>query len=137
MKKRLFQVLDEMNKTDIETSTKFVAVCNHFVEAKKSKNGDLVTMGTPPGTIRDLGLTEHIIPILILVDIKEYNRLKEIDIPESKESIKAKKWDDLDTKISKCYPECFDEDDDSNEECYENADLCTIGELAAQAFGYL
>lgn len=48
-----------------------------------------------------------------------------------------KKWDDLDTKISKCYPECFDEDYDSNEECYENADLCTIGELAAQAFGYL
>ncbi|WP_313579851.1 hypothetical protein [Chishuiella sp.] len=46
-----------------------------------------------------------------------------------------KKWDDLDNEISKCYPECFD--DDENEECYENADLCTIGELAAQTFGYL
>lgn len=137
MKKRLFQVLDEMNKTDIDTATKFVAVCNQMVEAKKSKNGDLVTMGTPSGTIRDLALTEHIVPMLILVNIKEYNRLKDIETPESKESIKARKWDKLEAEIAKCYPECMDEADEDLDEYFENADLTTIGELAASAFGFL
>lgn len=48
-----------------------------------------------------------------------------------------KKWDDLESKIAKCYPECLDEDDEESDEYYENADLTTIGELAASAFGFL
>lgn len=48
-----------------------------------------------------------------------------------------KKWYDLEEKISKCYPEYLDEADEEGEEYYENADLTTIGELAASAFGFL
>lgn len=41
---------------------------------------------------------------------------------------KADKWDELDKKIAKFYPE--DESEDPG-------DLCDIGEVAAVAFGYL
>ena len=49
---------------------------------------------------------------------------------------KADKWDKLGEKIAKCYP---DYDDDGNELETEEpeADLCTIGEFAATAFGWL
>ena len=40
---------------------------------------------------------------------------------------KADKWDALGAEISKCY--CNPE--------IEDADLCTIGEMAASAFGWL
>ncbi|MDM1542009.1 hypothetical protein [Empedobacter sp. 189-2] len=53
-----------------------------------------------------------------------------------------KKWNDLDRQISKCYANVLevDEDDLTDEDDlsdYENADLTTIGELAAIAFGYM
>lgn len=50
-----------------------------------------------------------------------------------------KKWNDLDDKIGRCYPDTLevDEDDLTDEDDYEDADLCTIGEIAASAFGYL
>ncbi len=55
---------------------------------------------------------------------------------------KAEKWDALDAKILKCYPPETDEDkeyiDPEGEiEWDYNADLVTIGGIAAQAFGYL
>jgi len=46
---------------------------------------------------------------------------------------KANKWDKLDAQILKCYQ-------DENGKEYsedEGGDLCTIGEIAAIAFGYL
>ena len=41
---------------------------------------------------------------------------------------KADKWDELDKKIGKFYPE---------DETEDTGDLCDIGEAAAVAFGYL
>jgi hypothetical protein len=54
---------------------------------------------------------------------------------------KAEKWDKLAQKIDSCYGE-FDENGEEGESDYENEfgsepDLCTIGEYAASAFGYL
>jgi len=53
---------------------------------------------------------------------------------------KADKWDELDDQIAKCYcnkdGEYVDEDSDDKAEI-EDADLCTIGEIAASAFGWL
>lgn len=46
---------------------------------------------------------------------------------------KMQKWDDLDKEISGCY---YDKDDNELPDD-EGGDLCTIGELAAAAFGYL
>ena len=45
---------------------------------------------------------------------------------------KAEKWDKLDAEINKCY---YDEDGEELDD-EEGGDLITIGELAAEAFGY-
>jgi hypothetical protein len=50
--------------------------------------------------------------------------------------IKAEKWDMLETEISKCYCNSDGEYDEDNPEI-EDADLITIGEIAATAFGWL
>lgn len=42
---------------------------------------------------------------------------------------KARKWDELDNKIGKFYPDDDEED--------EGGDLCDIGELCARKFGYM
>lgn len=42
---------------------------------------------------------------------------------------KAEKWDKLEAKISKFYPEDYDDN--------VEGDLCDIGEIAATAFGFL
>ncbi len=49
---------------------------------------------------------------------------------------KAEKWDKLEAEISKCYCNVDAEYDEDNPEI-EDADLCTIGEIAASAFGWL
>lgn len=54
----------------------------------------------------------------------------------SKMKMKAEKWDKLADKISKCYCNSDGEYDEDNPEI-EGADLLTIGEMAANAFGWL
>lgn len=49
---------------------------------------------------------------------------------------KAEKWDTLGEQIAKCYCNEEGEFDDTNPEI-EGADLGTVGELAASAFGWL
>ena len=48
---------------------------------------------------------------------------------------KAEKWDALDSKIAKCYVD--ENGEELSEEDSEGIDLCTIGEIAATAFGWL
>lgn len=50
--------------------------------------------------------------------------------------LKAEKWDKLDEAIGKCYPD-YDEEGNEIQTEIEDADLGTIGEIAAKAFGYL
>lgn len=53
----------------------------------------------------------------------------------SKYQHKALKWDELHDKIAKYY---VDEDgEELSEEDSEDIDLCTIGEISANAFGFL
>jgi hypothetical protein len=49
---------------------------------------------------------------------------------------KAEKWDLLNEEIGKCYPNYDDEGNELESEIPE-ADLGTIGEIAATAFKYL
>ncbi len=58
----------------------------------------------------------------------------EIEINEWKE--KSDKWDKLGAEIAKCYENEEGEYDEDNPEI-EGADLGTIGEMAAMAFGWL
>ena len=48
---------------------------------------------------------------------------------------KAQKWDELEKKIAACYVD--EEGEELSEEDLEGIDLCTIGEIAAVAFGFL
>ncbi|MEZ2446085.1 hypothetical protein AB6805_30425 [Chitinophaga sp. RCC_12] len=50
--------------------------------------------------------------------------------------LKAEKWDALDDKIASCYGK-DNEEGEWEESDDDNIDLCTIGEIAASAFGWL
>lgn len=70
-KKRLFQVLDEMNLEDIENSTSMVEVGSNFISADKVKGGAKISMGMPESALMAI-IQDEKIPILLLVDKKEY-----------------------------------------------------------------
>lgn len=81
-----------------------------------------VDMGT-------FGLVE--LELLAIENEMEYTKEQ---IEEMKK--KADKWDALGAKIEKCYCNADGEYDEENPEI-EDADLCTIGKMAASAFGWL
>lgn len=65
---------------------------------------------------------------MIQISQEEYEKLKR----------KAQKWDDLGAKIARCYPpEPGDEIEGDDTDYIEDADLLTIGEIAASAYGWL
>lgn len=75
MKKRLFQILDEINVDDAKNSTRNIAVSNGFVRMDKTKEGCQVTMASDSRAMADL-LTNEAIPVLLIINKEEYNKLK-------------------------------------------------------------
>lgn len=75
-KKRLFQVLDEMNVSDIENGTKLVCVSSNFIAGDTIKQGSKITMGAHVGAVNEL-MREKVIPVLLLVDKETYFKLTE------------------------------------------------------------
>ena len=75
-KKRLFQILDEMNVADTTNKTTLVGVCPNLVSADYTAKmqGTKVTMGVPGNMVLDIQ-TNDIIPILLLIDNKEYDKI--------------------------------------------------------------
>ncbi|HEX2683616.1 MAG TPA: hypothetical protein VHL77_06775 [Ferruginibacter sp.] len=47
MKKRMFQILDEMNVADGKNGTATLGLCPHLVSANTVKQGGHITMGVP------------------------------------------------------------------------------------------
>ena len=82
MGKTFFEVLDEMNKHDIEHSTKLVSVSFDFVSGNKVKQGAKITMGTEFSGLVDLW-NDDVIPVLMLVDKKEYFKRTEEGKPKT------------------------------------------------------
>jgi hypothetical protein len=76
MKKRLFQILDEMNVHDIEHKTEMVAVSSNFIAADKVKQGAVLKMGAPESVLADL-FADSVMPVLLILDKKEYQKRKE------------------------------------------------------------
>lgn len=75
MKKRLFQVLDEMNEEDAANGTKMVQVCPSLVTANTAKGGLHVTMGVPGGVSEIISIeSQKLIPVLLLLDAEEYRK---------------------------------------------------------------
>lgn len=76
-KKRLFQVLDDMNVHDAEHKTKFVGVSGAFISADKVKQGAKISMGAEESVLFDL-VSGKSIAILLIIDRNEYSkRIKE------------------------------------------------------------
>lgn len=87
-----------------------------------------------PGMDDEIALAEYLgIPVISMsphINYVKSNRISINDVELFTLRQKAEKWDALDDKLSKIYGDGEDSDDDET-------DLTTIGEIAAQAFGYL
>lgn len=76
-KKRMFQVLDEMNQMDIENNTQLVTLHNSILEMNHVKQGTKVTVGVPPGI---LNIAHQISDnpkkriVLMIVDGEEFDK---------------------------------------------------------------
>ena len=75
-KKRLFQILDEMNVADTTNKTTLVGVCPNLVSADyiAKMQGTKITMGVPGNMVLDIQ-TKNTIPILVLIDKNEYDKI--------------------------------------------------------------
>lgn len=74
MPKRLFEILDEMNVADTENKTANLQVGNSVIAADKVTGGTKVSMAAPAEAIFQI-MNGEVIPILLLVNKAEYNRL--------------------------------------------------------------
>lgn len=76
MSKRMFQILDEMNVADGEKGTDNVAVSNHLVRVDKAKGGAHIVMGVPEKYLYDIMSDNNKSVILLVIDKKEYEKVK-------------------------------------------------------------
>lgn len=74
-KKRLFQILDEMNVNDEKNKTATLPCSFTMVEAKSNKQGGLITMGVEPHILQKIMFNE-MRPMLVVLDMKEYHRIE-------------------------------------------------------------
>lgn len=82
MSKRLFQVLDDMNINDDVNKTATCGCCFDMVSADTVKAGGVVKMGVPAEAITKIFLGEYK-PMLVLLDMKEYERLKDLPVDDA------------------------------------------------------
>jgi len=73
---RLFEILDKMNLKDIEDKSSLVGVCNQLVAADygAKTGGTKVTIGAPGNIVNEIYSGETI-PVLLLINKKEYDKL--------------------------------------------------------------
>ena len=75
--KRMFEIFDIMNVADGINKTDNLAVCDFMVSADKVKAGGHIKMGVPENVIMDLVFNRrNIKPILLIVNLDEYDKLK-------------------------------------------------------------
>ena len=75
MKKRLFQILDEMNVADGENKTATCGVCPDLVRANTVKAGAEIVMGVPADVGQKI-MTDpkRYRPVLLVIDMVEYEK---------------------------------------------------------------
>lgn len=72
LKKSVFQIFADMHAHDCEHKTDWVGVCNTLIGAYSVKQGAKIEMGAPFSAITDI-MNDKVIPILLLVDKKEFD----------------------------------------------------------------
>ncbi|MEE6129132.1 hypothetical protein V2E39_17155 [Chryseobacterium arthrosphaerae] len=97
-----------------------------FIKEQDRKGTDIIEGWVKPGNV--FSIKRFICQVAPQETEKETQELADYIL---KSLEKARKWDELDSKISKYYPE------DSEKENDVDDGLIGIGEAAASAFGYL
>lgn len=72
----MFEILDIMNVADGDNNTDHLGVCPDLIEANTSKKGGRITMGVPHGVVEKLLGGKNIKPVLLLINLDEYNKVK-------------------------------------------------------------
>lgn len=74
-KKRVFQLLDEINQADTENNTANLGLCNSFTGCRSIKGGGEISMGVPMDAMLKV-MSNKMVPMLILVESKEFEKIK-------------------------------------------------------------
>lgn len=75
MSKSIFEILDKINKEDIENKTANVEVFPDMVSFNETKKGAHITMGAPVGAIRGIDVMQQKkILLLVSVDREQYEK---------------------------------------------------------------
>lgn len=75
MSKRMFEVMDEMNLSDVENNTSLVKISSKLLSAKKLKQGAKITIGIDEQCMNELAF-EKSMAVLVIVDKEEYFKRK-------------------------------------------------------------
>lgn len=80
-KKRVFQILDELNVADGENNTEHLAISNYLLAADKVKQGGKITMGVDEvrfNQVAEMMFSEKQDKIvwLLVIDRKEYDKIE-------------------------------------------------------------
>lgn len=79
MKKRLFQVLDDMNQSDTEKQTRSLQLANTFISGRTIKQGAVIEMGVESSCLLDI-MSGKSIPILLIIDKEDYFKRKDVEV---------------------------------------------------------
>lgn len=79
-KRRLFEILDEMNMADTNNKTRTVAISNHFISADKVKQGAKICIGADEQCLYDL-MNNKAMAVLLIVNKEEY--FKRENVPDN------------------------------------------------------
>lgn len=87
MKKRIFEILDEMNQLDTENKTRLLAVSNNLISAAKTREGARIIMGMDDQSLWDIS-EDDAFPILLIVNKRKYKELtKAVERSDSKSRV--------------------------------------------------
>lgn len=73
-KKRIFEILDQMNQNDSENNTRTVVISSTLISLDKVKQGCKISMGVDDQTMHDV-LNEKVISLYIAVDKEVYDKI--------------------------------------------------------------
>ncbi len=79
MSKRMFQVIDDMNLSDVENDTQLIRVGYNLLSADIVKQGAKITIGVDEQCMNDI-VSEKSMAILVVINKEDYFKRKELQI---------------------------------------------------------
>lgn len=73
------EVMVQMNRNDIANNTETLGMCYSYTGMRKVKKGAIVEMCIPESEMYKI-MNRKRVPVLVLIDMDEFSRLKSIDL---------------------------------------------------------